>query len=221
MGTIKEIKALGVGFVGFYEGKREAYQADSYVDKLYFASDTGELLFNSKSYSVIVDDLLTSDSTIHALSANQGKQLKSLIDNIDSSVSEISLFALANTAGYTGTEEELINKLNTAYLPLTGGRLSGELTSSSSIKGTGYLGVAAPAFPQIQFQNTGSANYTSLLFTNILSGNVKSLIFRPDSTESSVDAVIYHSQNFVSGVNYVAPSTLDNYVDLTSNNIWI
>ena len=84
MGTIKEIKALGVGFVGFYEGKREAYQADSYVDKLYFASDTGELLFNSKSYSVIVDDLLTSDSTIHALSANQGKQLKSLIDNIDS-----------------------------------------------------------------------------------------------------------------------------------------
>jgi hypothetical protein len=57
------------------------------------------------------------------------------------------------------------------YLPLSGGRLTGSLTAESYIKGIGYLAVAASSFPQIQFENASSTPYTSLLFTNILSGN--------------------------------------------------
>lgn len=104
------------------------------------------------------------------------------------------------------------------YLPLSGGRLTGSLAVESYIKGIGYLAVAAPSFPQIQFENASSTPYTSLLFTNILSGNSKSLLFRPDSTVSQ-DGVVYHSLNFQAGVNYVAPSALSNYVDLTSTQI--
>jgi hypothetical protein len=207
MGTIKEIKALGVGFVGFYEGKREAYQADSYVDKLYFASDTGELLFNSKSYSVIVDDLLTSDSTIHALSANQGKQLKSLIDNIDSSVSEISLFALANTAGYTGTEEELINKLNTAYLPLTGGTLSGSLTLSS---GDIYLS------PSFSLKDSIGGNLIGVLSDDIITINIgntnsSTILYTKETLSRNSGSTSYEildRGNFIADTDYVSPSNL-------------
>lgn len=207
MGTIKEIKALGVGFVGFYEGKREAYQADSYVDKLYFASDTGELLFNSKSYSVIVDDLLTSDSTTHALSANQGKQLKSLIDNINSSVSEISLFALANTAGYTGTEEELINKLNTAYLPLTGGTLSGSLTLSS---GDIYLS------PSFSLKDSTGGNLIGVLSNDIVTINIgntnsSTILYTKETLSRNSGSASYEildRGNFIADTDYVSPSNL-------------
>lgn len=207
MGTIKEIKALGVGFVGFYEGKREAYQTDSYVDKLYFASDTGELLFNSKSYSVIVDDLLTSDSTTHALSANQGKQLKSLIDNINSSVSEISLFALANTAGYTGTEEELINKLNTAYLPLTGGTLSGPLTLSS---GDIYLS------PSFSLKDSTGGNLIGVLSNDIVTINIgntnsSTILYTKETLSRNSGSASYEildRGNFIADTDYVSPSNL-------------
>lgn len=222
MGTIKEIKALGVGFVGFYEGKREAYQADSYVDKLYFASDTGELLFNSKSYSVIVDDLLTSDSTTHALSANQGKQLKSLIDNINSSVSEISLFALANTAGYTGTEEELINKLNTAYLPLTGGTLSGSLTLSS---GDIYLS------PSFSLKDSTGGNLIGVLSNDIVTINIgntnsSTILYTKETLSRNSGSASYEildRGNFIADTDYITPlyftTQIANYLPLSGGTL--
>lgn len=222
MGTIKEIKALGVGFVGFYEGKREAYQADSYVDKLYFASDTGELLFNSKSYSVIVDDLLTSDSTTHALSANQGKQLKSLIDNINSSVSEISLFALANTAGYTGTEEELINKLNTAYLPLTGGTLSGSLTLSS---GDIYLS------PSFSLKDSTGGNLIGVLSNDIVTINIgntnsSTILYTKETLSRNSGSASYEildRGNFKADTDYITPlyftTQIANYLPLSGGTL--
>ena len=98
-----------------------------------------------------------------------------------------------------------------SYLPLSGGRLTGALTSSSTIKGTNYIGVAADNTPQVLFDKTGTDAYTSLLFTNIV-GSEKALVFRPDSTDSSADGKVYHSRNFIAGTNYVAPSTLNNYV---------
>ena len=222
MGTIKEIKALGVGFIGFYEGKREAYQADSYVDKLYFASDTGELLFNSKSYSVIVDDLLTSDSTTHALSANQGKQLKSLIDNINSSVSEISLFALANTAGYTGTEEELINKLNTAYLPLTGGTLSGSLTLSS---GDIYLS------PSFSLKDSTGGNLIGVLSNDIVTINIgntnsSTILYTKETLSRNSGSASYEildRGNFKADTDYITPlyftTQIANYLPLSGGTL--
>lgn len=97
------------------------------------------------------------------------------------------------------------------YLPLSGGRLTGSLTAESHIKGIGYLAVTASSFPQIHFENASSTPYTSLLFTNILSGNSKSLLFRPDSTVSQ-DGVVYHSLNFQAGIDYIAPATLSGYV---------
>lgn len=106
------------------------------------------------------------------------------------------------------------------YLPLSGGRLTGSLTAESYIKGIGYLAVAASSFPQIQFENASSTPYTSLLFTNILSGNSKSLLFRPDSTVSQ-DGVVYHSLNFQAGVNYVAPATLSGYVTAAGTTQYI
>lgn len=97
------------------------------------------------------------------------------------------------------------------YLPLTGGTLTGTLTCQGNVNAQGVVKVYAPSFPQIQFQNTGEANYTSLLFTNTLSGSVKSLLFRPDSTVSQ-DGIVYHSLNFQAGIDYIAPETLSGYV---------
>ena len=102
-----------------------------------------------------------------------------------------------------------------SYLPLTGGSLTGNLSTTGIITSTGRLIVRDAAYPQIIFRHVGDSAYDSLLFTNTLSGSVKSLLFRPDSTVSQ-DGVVYHSLNFRAGVNYVAPATLSNYVTLNS-----
>lgn len=98
-----------------------------------------------------------------------------------------------------------------SYLPLTGGQLTGNLSTTGRITSTGQLIVRDATYPQIIFRHTGDSAYDSLLFTNTLSGSVKSLLFRPDSTVSQ-DGVVYHSLNFQAGVNYVAPGTLSGYV---------
>lgn len=102
-----------------------------------------------------------------------------------------------------------------SYLPLTGGQLTGNLSTTGIITSTGQLIVRDATYPQIIFRHAGDSAYDSLLFTNTLSGSVKSLLFRPDSTVSQ-DGVVYHSLNFQAGVNYVAPETLSNYVTLNS-----
>lgn len=102
-----------------------------------------------------------------------------------------------------------------SYLPLTGGQLTGNLSTTGHIISTGRLIVRDVTYPQIIFRHTGDSAYDSLLFTNTLSGSVKSLLFRPDNTVSR-DGVVYHSLNFRSGINYVAPETLSNYVTLDS-----
>ena len=102
-----------------------------------------------------------------------------------------------------------------SYLPLTGGSLTGNLSTTGIITSTGQLIVRDASYPQIIFRHVGDSAYDSLLFTSTLSGAVKSLLFRPDSTVSQ-DGVVYHSLNFQAGVNYVAPATLSNYVTLNS-----
>lgn len=102
-----------------------------------------------------------------------------------------------------------------SYLPLTGGSLTGNLSTTGIITSTGRLIVRDASYPQIIFRHTGDSAYDSLLFTNTLSGSVRSLLFRPDNTVSQ-DGVVYHSLNFKSGINYVAPGTLSNYVTLDS-----
>ena len=102
-----------------------------------------------------------------------------------------------------------------SYLPLTGGSLTGNLSTTGIITSTGQLIVRDATYPQIIFRRTGDSAYDSLLFTNTLSGSVKSLLFRPDSTVYQ-DGVVYHSLNFQAGVNYVTPTTLSNYVTLDS-----
>jgi hypothetical protein len=101
-----------------------------------------------------------------------------------------------------------------SYLPLTGGSLTGNLSTTGIITSTGRLIVRDASYPQIIFRHTGDSAYDSLLFTNTLSGSVRSLLFRPDSTVSQ-DGVVYHSLNFQAGVNYVAPSALSNYVTVS------
>lgn len=98
-----------------------------------------------------------------------------------------------------------------SYLPLSGGSLTGNLSTTGIITSTGQLIVRDATYPQIIFRRTGDSAYDSLLFTNTLSGSVKSLLFRPDSTVSQ-DGIVYHSLNFQAGVNYVAPGTLSGYV---------
>lgn len=98
-----------------------------------------------------------------------------------------------------------------SYLPLTGGSLTGNLTSYGRITATGQFIVQDATYPQIIFRHIGDSADDSLLFTNTLSGSVKSLLFRPDSTVSQ-DGIVYHSLNFQAGVNYVAPGTLSGYV---------
>lgn len=89
------------------------------------------------------------------------------------------------------------------------------MTSYGRITATGQFIVQDATYPQIIFRYTGDSAYDSLLFTNTLSGSVKSLLFRPDSTVSK-DGIVYHSLNFQSGIDYVAPGTLSNYVTLDS-----
>ena len=101
-----------------------------------------------------------------------------------------------------------------SYLPLTGGSLTGNLSTTGFITSTSRLIVRAASYPQIIFRHTGDSASDSLLFTNTLSGSVKSLLFRPDSTVSQ-DGIVYHSLNFQAGVNYVAPSALSNYVTVS------
>lgn len=98
-----------------------------------------------------------------------------------------------------------------SYLPLTGGSLTGNLSTTGIITSTGRLIVRDASYPQIQFRHVGDSAYDSLLFTNTLSGAVKSLLFRPDSTVSQ-DGVVYHSLNFQAGIDYIAPATLSGYV---------
>lgn len=98
-----------------------------------------------------------------------------------------------------------------SYLPLTGGSLTGNLSTTGIITSTGQLIVRDATYPQIIFRHTGDSAYDSLLFTNTLSGSVKSLLFRPDSTVSQ-DGVVYHSLNFQAGIDYIAPATLSGYV---------
>lgn len=98
-----------------------------------------------------------------------------------------------------------------SYLPLTGGSLTGDLSTTGIITSTGRLIVRDASYPQIIFRHTGDSAYDSLLFTNTLSGSVRSLLFRPDSTVSK-DGVVYHSLNFQAGIDYIAPATLSGYV---------
>lgn len=98
-----------------------------------------------------------------------------------------------------------------SYLPLTGGSLTGNLSTTGIITSTGQLIVRDASYPQIIFRHTGDSAYDSLLFTNTLSGSVRSLLFRPDSTVHQ-DGVVYHSLNFQAGIDYIAPATLSGYV---------
>lgn len=98
-----------------------------------------------------------------------------------------------------------------SYLPLTGGSLTGNLSTTGIITSTGRLIVRDASYPQIIFRHTGDSAYDSLLFTNTLSGSVRSLLFRPDSTVFQ-DGVVYHSLNFQAGIDYIAPATLSGYV---------
>lgn len=98
-----------------------------------------------------------------------------------------------------------------SYLPLTGGSLTGNLSTTGMITSTGRLIVRDASYPQIIFRHIGDSAYDSLLFTNTLSGSVKSLLFRPDNTVSR-DGIVYHSLNFQAGIDYIAPATLSGYV---------
>lgn len=107
-----------------------------------------------------------------------------------------------------------------SYLPLTGGSLTGNLSTTGIITSTGQLIVRDAAYPQIIFRRTGNSAYDSLLFTSTLSGVAKSLLFRPDSTVSQ-DGIVYHSLNFQAGVDYVAPGTLSGYVTAAGTTQYI
>lgn len=98
-----------------------------------------------------------------------------------------------------------------SYLPLSGGSLTGNLSTTGLITTTGQLIIRDTTYPQVLFRHTGASGYDSLLFTNTLSGSVRSLLFRPDSTVSQ-DGVVYHSLNFQAGIDYIAPATLSGYV---------
>lgn len=105
-----------------------------------------------------------------------------------------------------------------SYLPLSGGSLTGNLSTTGLITTTGQLIIRDTTYPRVLFRHTGASGYDSLLYINTLSGTVRSLIFRPDAT-TTTEGIVYHSLNFQAGVNYVAPSALNNYVDLTSIQI--
>lgn len=98
-----------------------------------------------------------------------------------------------------------------SYLPLSGGSLTGNLSTTGLITTTGQLIIRDTTYPQVLFRHTGASGYDSLLYVNTLSGTVRSLIFRPDATITT-DGIVYHSLNFQAGVNYVAPETLSGYV---------
>lgn len=98
-----------------------------------------------------------------------------------------------------------------SYLPLSGGSLTGNLSTTGLITTTGQLIIRDTTYPQVLFRHTGDSGCDSLLYVNTLSGTVKSLIFRPDAT-TTTDGIVYHSLNFQAGVNYVAPATLSGYV---------
>lgn len=98
-----------------------------------------------------------------------------------------------------------------SYLPLTGGSLTGNLSTTGIITSTGRVVIRDASYPQIIFRHTGDSAYDSLLFTNTLSGSVRSLLFRPDNTVFQ-DGVVYHSLNFQAGIDYIAPATLSGYV---------
>lgn len=107
-----------------------------------------------------------------------------------------------------------------SYLPLTGGSLTGNLTSYGRITATGQFIVQDATYPQIMFRRTGDSAYDSLLFTNTSSGSVKSLLFRPNSTVSQ-DGIVYHSLNFQAGIDYIAPATLSGYVTAAGTTQYI
>lgn len=107
-----------------------------------------------------------------------------------------------------------------SYLPLSGGSLTGNLSTTGLITTTGQLIIRDTTYPQVLFRHTGASGYDSLLYVNTLSGTVRSLIFRPDAT-TTTDGIVYHSLNFQAGVNYVTPATLSGYVTAAGTTQYI
>lgn len=107
-----------------------------------------------------------------------------------------------------------------SYLPLSGGSLTGNLSTTGLITTTGRLIIRDTTYPQVLFRHTGASGYDSLLYVNTLSGTVKSLIFRPDNT-TATDGIVYHSLNFQAGIDYIAPATLSGYVTAAGTTQYI
>lgn len=147
---------------------------------------------------VTIVDNLTSTATDAALSANMGRHLKSLIDNIDVSQLDTSNFVTLNT-------EQTISGAKT---------FSKEVVSDSYFKGTSYTAKFSTDTSQCRglgWQNTSGTTVASINYHN----TAQNIILNPiGSSNVWTDAVGKYSL-FV-GNNKL---TYNTYPILTSNNV--
>ena len=110
------------------------------------------------SAKVIVENVLTSESAVNALSANQGKALKSLIDTINS-----KLNGIAEGANKTTIENVLTSTSKTNALSANQGRVLKELIDPMKTK---LDGIATGANKTTIVDNLTSSSTTSALSAN-------------------------------------------------------
>ena len=198
---------------------------------LYTKAEIDALISSVLSYSVSVDSFANLPTT--GVKVGDVYNVRSEFDLDDNHYPAGTNVAAAAVSGNTVTWDPLggsfeltkasveavltgnITSHTHSYLPLSGGSLTGNLSTTGLITTTGQLIIRDTTYPQVLFRHTGNSGYDSLLYTNTLSGTVRSLIFRPD-VATTTDGIVYHSLNFQAGVNYVAPSALNNYVTLNS-----
>lgn len=174
---------------------------------------------------VTVYDGLDSTNPNIALSANQGRILKGLIDNKD-----LSAYALKSelaTVATSGSYNDLSNKPTLNYLPLTGGTLSGNLSVTRS--STSKVAVAnnnASASLYIASNNQrglyDDTNTRWIVGTNgtntfMMGGNVGINTTAP-SHQLHVNGNTYSSRYYANGENYLSGSTDQLYFSLNGVN---
>lgn len=120
--------------------------------------------------------------------------------------------ATTSTDGALSKEDKTkLDNIESTYLPLTGGILTGQLSLPSNI--------------ELFYREDGGNKYLLKRDSNLISfGNNenKLALYSSDSITRKYQSdsyTIYDSGNFIAGTNYVAPATLNNYLPLTGGTM--
>lgn len=138
--------------------------------------------------------------------------------------------ATTSTDGALSKEDKAkIDNIESTYLPLTGGIITGNLTVNNTLNVEDDIyGKWITARKYFELEDPDDGNTIRAIDTNStyselrLGDSVPLYLYSSDVIKrvtSSNEYTIYDSGNFIAGTNYVAPSTLNSYLPLTGGTM--